>query len=170
MLKISKRLLDCGVVMAGLGWIISHILFIYLNDRYSLLDVSYNYKTSVYVSMLFYIISLFLFDILLFTVRNSEANSLMRVYWAILSVLMIIWRFFFMEKFMTTESGGSLLVGLFACLFTPLIPMLPVGYLFFFKILGMEWKTMISWNSNIVLILCIAHFFYFRWLSHHQAQ
>ena len=167
---IKERLLNYGVVLAGLGWILSHILFIYLNDSYSLFDVHYNYNASVYISLLVYMISLFLFDILLFILRYSEVNWLMKRCWAIYSVLMVIWQIFFMESFMTTESGASMVVTLFVWLLTPFIPMLPISYLFFFKILGMEWRMVIGLNSIIVSFLCIAHFFYFYWLLQRESQ
>ncbi len=149
--------------IAGLIWAGSHFILNFLNSRYGLFAGDGYHNGAVYGLMIVYVLSLFLFDALLWFIRSREANRLVKRYWAICSVLMVIW-FVYRQQLMASESGGSILAIIIIWLTTPFSPMAPLSELLFFKKFGMEWDMVMDWHSNMVLFLCTIHFFYFSWL------
>lgn len=164
--RINKEQLLKYSVQAGLTWIISHFVVIFLFNRYGSFDFVNNhyYNTAVYILMIVYMISLLMFDTLLWFIKSQEANRVMKRYWAIICVITIIW-FLFKQPLMASRAGGEILILFFIWLLSPLAPMLPLSYFLLFQKLGIKWDMVITWHSIIVLFISAIHFFYFYLLS-----
>jgi len=89
--KINREQLLKYSMQAGLTWIISHFVLYYFFNDYGLLDGYGDYNVAVYILMIVYVISLLIFDIMLWFLKSQDANWIMWRYWFIGCVIIVIW-------------------------------------------------------------------------------
>lgn len=162
--KINREQILKYSVRAGLSWVISHFVLFYLFNDNGLLDGYGDYNLAAYILMIVYVVSLIIFDTLLWFIKSQEANRVMKRYWAIICVITFIW-LLFKQPLMASRDGGEILILFFIWLLSPLAPMLPFSYLLLFQKLGIEWDMVMTWHSIIILCICLIHFFYIYLLS-----
>lgn len=163
---INKEKLLKLSTQSGLIWIISHFVVVFFFNRYGSFDVvnSHYYNATVYILMMVYVVSLLMFDALLWFIKSQEVNKAIKRYWAIVCVITIIW-FLFRQPLMESMSGNDIIILFFVWQISPLAPTIPLSYLFLYQTLGIEWDGVMAWHSIIVLFISTIHFIYFYWLS-----
>jgi hypothetical protein len=164
--RINREQLLEYSVKTGLTWIISHFAIVFLFNRYGSFDIvnSHYYNAIVYILMAVYVMSLLMFNALLWYTKSQEANKVMRRYWAISCVITTIW-FLFGRSLMASRAGRDIVILFFIWQLSPLAPMIPLSYVIIFQKLGIEWDRVMEWHSIIVLFISAVHYLYFCLLS-----